>query len=173
MEVLKKISETVVSARWHRALIWVVMLGIMAMLWHLNEEHQESSNDVMVLGSMFVSEPPTMLCDADGTVVYVNSSGLSFLGEEYLPKVQGHSITDWMEPKLAALHVERFKDANMRPLGSLKPLSTEFLVKGELKPATVNIQVVEVNGARVFRVQWVPRIIDEQRKTNEDVSDER
>ena len=106
MEVLKKISEKVVSARWHRALIWVVMLGIMAMLWHLNEEHQESSSGAMVLGSMFVSEPPTILCDSDGAVVYVNSSGLKFLGEEYLPKVQGHPITDWMEPKLAALHVK-------------------------------------------------------------------
>ena len=165
--------EAVMHARWHRMVIWVAMLVIMAMLWHLNEEHQESSTGVMVLGSMFVSEPPTMLCDSDANVVYVNSSGLAFLGEEYLPKVQGHSITDWMEPKLAALHVKRFKDANIRPLGSLKPLETEFLVKGKLKPATVNIQVVEVNGARVFRVQWVPRIIDEQRKTNEDVSDER
>ena len=106
-------------------------------------------------------------------MVYVYSSGLAFLGEEHLPKVQGHSITDWMEPKLADLHVKRFKDANIRPLGSIKPLETEFLVKGKLKPATVNIQVVEVNGARVFRVQWVARIIDEQRKTNEDVSDER
>ena len=173
METLKKISESAVEPRWHRALIWVVMFSIMVMIWHLNEEHQESSTGAMVLGSMFVSEPPTILCDSDGAVVYVNSSGLSFLGEEYLPKVQGHSITEWMEPKLAALHTQRFKDANMRPLGSLQPLETEFLVKGELKPATVNIQVVEVNGARVFRVQWVPRIIDEQRKTNEDVSDER
>ena len=152
--------ETVMHERWHRMAIWVAMLGIMAMLWHLNAEHQESSSDAMVLSSMFVSEPPTMLCDSAATVVYVNSSGLKFLGEKYLPKVQGHPITDWMEPKLAALHVKRFKDANIRPLGSLKPLETEFLVKGELKPATVNIQVVKVNDARVFRVQWLPRVIN-------------
>ena len=86
--------ETVMHARWHRMAIWVAMLGIMAMLWHLNEEHQESFDDAMVLGSMFVAEPPTMLCDSDATVVYVNSSGLKFLGEERLPMVQGHPITD-------------------------------------------------------------------------------
>ena len=141
-------------------MIWVVMLGIMAMIWHLSSEHQQASNDVMVLSSMFVAEPATMLCDSAGTVVYVNSSGLTFLGEQYLPKVQGHNVTEWMEPKLAAQHVRRFKVANVQPLGAIKPLATEFLVKGKLKPATVNIQVVEVNGARVFRVQWVPRIIN-------------
>jgi len=160
IETLKNLSKTAVPGYLHRAVLWVAMLGIMVMLWHLNEERQEQYSGSVLIGSMLVSEPSTMLCDSDGVVVFVNSSGLKFLGEKYLPKVQGHPITDWMEPKLADLHVERFKNANIRPLGSLKPLETEFLVKGELKPATVNIQVVEVNDARVFRVTWLPRIID-------------
>ena len=160
METLRKISETVVTPRWHRAIIWFALLGIVIALSFSNARHNESEVDSVVLGAMATTMPPTVLCDSDGVIVFANTTAMEFLKEDLVQSIRGKSVITWMTPGVAAEHIERFKQANELPLGPVRPLDADLIVHGEPHPVILSIMVAEVKGDRVFRVTWLPRVIN-------------
>ena len=157
IEQMRRISETVVSARWHRVAIWLIVLCIIGWMTSINAKLVDKTRDSVVLGAMATALPPTLLCDREGVVIFSNASALIFLEEEFFPKVWGHPITEWMTPELAKSHKTYFAEANKLPLGTKVPLETEFIVKGSSKSVTVNIDIESVNKERVFKVTWEDR----------------
>jgi len=169
MSQLKKISETVVSARWHRGLLWLAMALVMAGMFFANAQLYKTDRDSAVLASMITSLPPTLICDRDGTIVFNNPQALVFFEEDHIPKIRGHSVKEWMRPELAAKHEKYFQDVTRRPLGAMEILETEFIVHEKPKPVYLKIVVGVVNGDRIFTLTWAER--DEQRMANEEDND--
>lgn len=154
---MKKASETLVSARWHRIGIWVAMLCLVGWLTYTSNRLYESDRDSVILAAMVTNLPPTLICNRDGVIVFANPQAILFFGVEHNPELLGHNITEWMMPELALKHDHYFQDANRMPLGAMETLKTEFIVHGTAKPVSLEITVSTVNGDRVFTLKWTNR----------------